>query len=147
MIKYPALTGLTAALLLVLATSAHAQPQPTVAIVIADSAAIRASADGEMVQVVVKGRTYPVVRVDDAWVQVVFDGKTQGVVAARDVEVVAPGKFPEQLHRTWPQLPTSSPALSQIRDKCAKDWPNDFAMRNFCEEQQLEALEKLRQRQ
>jgi hypothetical protein len=43
-------------------------------------------------------------------------------------------------------LPSDQAALTQIRKQCAADWPNDFTMRNFCEEQQLKALEKLRQR-
>jgi hypothetical protein len=30
-----------------------------------------------------------------------------------------------------------------IGTKCATDWPNDFAVRNYCEESQLEALKTL----
>ena len=42
-----------------------------------------------------------------------------------------------------PSSDTSSNPLATIRAKCAKDWPDDFVMRNFCEEQQKKALAKL----
>jgi len=48
-------------------------------------------------------------------------------------------------------LPTSSdPAVATvttlIRNKCAKDWPEDFRMRAYCEKQQVEALSKIAKR-
>jgi hypothetical protein len=43
-------------------------------------------------------------------------------------------------------LPSDQAALGEIRRKCAADWPNDFRMRNFCEQQQLKALDELRRR-
>lgn len=48
-------------------------------------------------------------------------------------------------HRNRGTVDTAEP-LAIIRAKCAKDWPDDFVMRNHCEEQQLKALEKLRGR-
>jgi hypothetical protein len=30
-----------------------------------------------------------------------------------------------------------------IRTRCEREWPDDLNMRNFCEEQQLKALETL----
>lgn len=43
-------------------------------------------------------------------------------------------------------IPADSAALEQIRAQCAKEWGSDFRMRNFCEEQQLKALQELRRR-
>lgn len=43
-------------------------------------------------------------------------------------------------------LPVDSAALVQIRALCAKEWPGDFRMQNYCEEQQIKALDALRQR-
>ncbi len=39
--------------------------------------------------------------------------------------------------------PMGSGDLRVIREKCAGDWVDDFQMRNFCEEQQLNALKAL----
>ena len=30
-----------------------------------------------------------------------------------------------------------------IRSKCANEWPDDYQMRNYCEEQQLKAIREL----
>ena len=36
--------------------------------------------------------------------------------------------------------------LATIKVKCAKDWPNDFAMRKYCQDQQEKAVESLKKR-
>jgi Domain of unknown function (DUF4124) len=35
--------------------------------------------------------------------------------------------------------------MTAIRAKCAKDWPNDFRMRAYCEKKQLESLQTLQE--
>jgi hypothetical protein len=49
-----------------------------------------------------------------------------------------------------PAESTDVPALASvqpsIRAKCAKEWPEDFSVRAFCEKTQIEALAKLRAR-
>lgn len=42
--------------------------------------------------------------------------------------------------------PADAAAAGAIRTKCAGEWPDDFAMRAYCEKQQQEALVKLRGR-
>lgn len=42
--------------------------------------------------------------------------------------------------------PADAAAAGPIRAKCAGEWPDDFAMRAYCEKQQQEALVKLRGR-
>jgi hypothetical protein len=42
--------------------------------------------------------------------------------------------------------PSLGSATSVIRVKCASDWPDDFAMRAFCQKRQDESLAALRQR-
>jgi hypothetical protein len=42
--------------------------------------------------------------------------------------------------------PTDTAAFSSIRAKCAERWPDDYEMRLYCEDKQLEALRKLRAR-
>lgn len=32
----------------------------------------------------------------------------------------------------------------KFRRKCAREWPDDYAMRVYCEEQQIEAFRKIR---
>jgi hypothetical protein len=39
--------------------------------------------------------------------------------------------------------PIVGTVLTIVRTKCAKDWPDDFRMRAFCEKQQIEALQKI----
>ncbi len=46
-------------------------------------------------------------------------------------------------HKKTEGINTVEP-LAVIRAKCAKDWPDDFVMSVYCEEQQLKALAKLR---
>jgi hypothetical protein len=43
-------------------------------------------------------------------------------------------------------VPTDAAAASVIRAKCAEDWPDDFRMRAYCQEQQDEGLRALRGR-
>jgi hypothetical protein len=43
-------------------------------------------------------------------------------------------------------IPSTDAAMVQIRAQCEKEWATDFRMRNYCEEEQLKALQKLRQR-
>lgn len=43
-------------------------------------------------------------------------------------------------------IPADAEAMATIRKKCATDWPDDFRMRNYCEEQQLKGLAALRRR-
>jgi hypothetical protein len=42
--------------------------------------------------------------------------------------------------------PVSNDSISIIRAKCAKDWPDDFNMRAFCQKQQDEGVKALQQR-
>ena len=42
-----------------------------------------------------------------------------------------------------PNYPEEPNAAEIIRDKCKKEWPDDFQMRNYCEDRQWEGLEKL----
>ncbi len=42
-----------------------------------------------------------------------------------------------------PYYPEEPHAAEIIRDKCKNDWPDDFHMRNFCEDNQWEGLAKL----
>lgn len=37
----------------------------------------------------------------------------------------------------------TTPDQQTIRNKCAKEWPDDFSVRNYCEKTQLEALKKI----
>lgn len=48
-----------------------------------------------------------------------------------------------------PPAPVNTAAFDEsiVRPKCAKEWPDDFQMRAYCETQQHEALGKLRGRQ
>jgi hypothetical protein len=39
----------------------------------------------------------------------------------------------------------TTPEQRTIREHCTMEWPDDYQMRNYCEEQQLKALESLRQ--
>ena len=65
----------------------------------------------------------------------------------RRVTAIARGYLHRAPRRAGPpEVPTEAEALPQIRAKCAKDWPDDFKMRLECEEAQLDALRKLRQR-
>jgi hypothetical protein len=50
--------------------------------------------------------------------------------------------------QTTPSPPTGTTEkeFATLRDQCAKEWPENFRMRNFCEEQQIEALRKLKSR-
>ncbi len=43
-------------------------------------------------------------------------------------------------------IPTLGEATPRIRSKCAADWPDDFRMRAYCQEQQTTALQKLQTR-
>jgi len=43
-------------------------------------------------------------------------------------------------------VPLDAEAASIIRSKCAAEWPDDFKMRKYCEDQQYEGLRALRAR-
>src|SRR5262245_1456553 len=45
--------------------------------------------------------------------------------------------------RTDASLPSDAQAMTQIRAECAKLFPDNFMMRNSCEQQELKALEEL----
>lgn len=45
--------------------------------------------------------------------------------------------------RSTSEPPTDATAGAIIGSKCAGEWPDDFSMRNYCEEQQLKALREL----
>ncbi len=42
--------------------------------------------------------------------------------------------------------PSDQGAAASIRTKCAKEWPDDFAMRKYCENKQYDGLRALRAR-
>ena len=67
------------------------------------------------------------------------DGSTIGQRSPAECRQAVVGTAPRS-------LPSDTEALSAIRSKCASQWTDDFQMRNFCEEQQLKALEELRRR-
>lgn len=47
---------------------------------------------------------------------------------------------------TAASAPATGGPMSVIRPKCAKEWPDDFKMRAFCEEQQQEGYRKVQSR-
>ncbi len=57
-----------------------------------------------------------------------------------------PKSDPQRTSRLAPiqASPQVSGLSTSIREKCAKDWPDDFRMRQFCEQQQSEAALNLR---
>lgn len=52
----------------------------------------------------------------------------------------------EQRVRSNDAPPSDADASGVIRQKCSGDWPDDFRMRKFCEDQQYKALRTLRNR-
>jgi hypothetical protein len=66
-----------------------------------------------------------------------------GRTAKADLYVGLPDPTP-QLKSTTPQ--TAPGTFASIRQLCAKRYPDDFVMRNFCEEQQIKALQDLQKR-
>ena len=50
----------------------------------------------------------------------------------------------EAVARSEADPPSDADAAAMIRSKCAREWSDDFAMRKYCEDQQYEALRKLR---
>ena len=49
----------------------------------------------------------------------------------------------EKRTRSMAEPPSDADASAVIRAKCTKEWPDDFSMRNYCEEKQLDAFRKL----
>jgi hypothetical protein len=50
--------------------------------------------------------------------------------------------------QTAPLPPTgvTEKEFATLRTKCAQEWSDDYQMRNYCEEKQIEALRKLKSR-
>jgi len=53
----------------------------------------------------------------------------------------------ERAARSSAEPPSDAGAASMIRSKCASEWPDDYQMRKYCEDQQYEGLRALRARQ
>ena len=53
----------------------------------------------------------------------------------------------EKVARSSVEPPSNIAAAPMIRSKCANDWPDNFRMRKYCEDQQNESLRALRARQ
>ena len=49
----------------------------------------------------------------------------------------------EKIARNSAEPPSDASAAPMIRSKCANEWPDDYQMRNYCEEQQLKAIREL----
>lgn len=49
--------------------------------------------------------------------------------------------------RSSAEPPSDAAAAPMIRSKCSQDWPDDFQMQKYCQDQQREALRALRGRQ
>jgi hypothetical protein len=64
---------------------------------------------------------------------------------ADDVDAPATAALPQ---RTAPSAAPQRPAAgaSDVRSHCAAEWPNDFRMRAYCEDQQNDALRRLQGR-
>ncbi len=52
----------------------------------------------------------------------------------------------EKAARSNASPPSSAAAASLIRSKCASEWPDDFRMRKYCQDQQNAGLQALRSR-
>ena len=48
--------------------------------------------------------------------------------------------------RSTSSPPSDAAAAAMIRSKCARDWPENFRMRKYCEDQQYQGLRALRSR-
>lgn len=85
-----------------------------------------------------------------------LDGKSQTLEFSRgwiapvwvidlDADVVASGfaAYHGKVAAEQAARHTPSSNESLIRAKCEKDWPDDFVMRNYCEERQRDALAKI----
>ncbi|NIV11875.1 MAG: hypothetical protein GWN62_11540 [Aliifodinibius sp.] len=53
----------------------------------------------------------------------------------------------EKAARSSAEPPSDAIAAAMIHSHCAKEWPDDFKMRKYCEDQQYEGLRALRARQ
>lgn len=53
----------------------------------------------------------------------------------------------EKAARSSAEPPSESAAAAMIRSHCADEWPDDFRMRKYCEDQQYEGLRALRARE
>ena len=53
----------------------------------------------------------------------------------------------EKAARSSAEPPSDAAAAAMIRSHCAKEWPDDYQMRKYCEDQQYEGLRALRARQ
>jgi zinc ribbon protein len=53
----------------------------------------------------------------------------------------------EKVSRVSAVPPSDANAAAMIRSHCAKEWPDDFVMRKYCEDQQYKGLRALRARQ
>ena len=53
----------------------------------------------------------------------------------------------EKIARSSDEPPSDASAASMIRSKCANEWPDDYKMRKYCEDQQYKGLRALRSRQ
>jgi hypothetical protein len=65
---------------------------------------------------------------------------------SKAVESAMASQAADRQARTTLELPSQTIASAAARSKCAKEWPDDFSMRAYCENQQREALAKLRDR-
>jgi len=53
----------------------------------------------------------------------------------------------EKMARSSAEPPSDADAAAMIRSHCAQEWPDDFKMRKYCEDQQYKGLRALRKRQ
>jgi len=53
----------------------------------------------------------------------------------------------EKAEQSGAEPPSDAAAAAMIRPHCANQWPDDFTMRKYCEDQQYEGLRSLRGRQ
>lgn len=52
----------------------------------------------------------------------------------------------EKVARSSADPPSDSGASAMIKSKCAREWPDDFSMRKYCQDKQYEGLWALRNR-
>jgi hypothetical protein len=90
--------------------------------------------NGKMEILLANGETVQVAK--DNWSEA-WSGAVDRSIKAQEAEMLA---------RSSAEPPTDQEASAMIREHCAKEWPDDFQMRKFCEDQQYEGLRALRAR-
>ncbi len=102
--------------------------------VVLKASSIKEDGSGNVVIQLLSGKTITVPRADwsSQWSDAILEA-----VKSQEAEKVAISSA---------EPPSDQGAAAAIRAKCAKEWPDDFAMRKYCEDKQYEGLRALRTR-